>query len=230
MQEPFSQLKGVLSGERFAEYRKTAADDVEAIARYVWNARLCEALYPGLLHLEVALRNSLHTAISAKFPTGPWQDVPCWMDRVAPILESDEREQIRRAKERLTDKSKALEPGRMVAELTFGFWTSLLDVRYEHNQVFWPGLLAPVFPHIPKRERKRKVVSVRLNRIRNLRNRVFHYEPIWHWRDLPQQQEELLEAIGWLSTDLQIVSRAHDRFAEVYAAGYNAYRFGIVGA
>jgi hypothetical protein len=48
---------------------------------------------------------------------------------------------------RLRRKGKPSVPGRVVAELTFGFWTNLLDVRYERRQILWPPLLEAAFPH-----------------------------------------------------------------------------------
>ena len=229
MQDPFLDLKVAISNVRFAEYARTASNDAEALARYVWNARLCEALYPALLHVEVALRNNLHNAISARFPTGPWVDVPCWMDLTAPILEADEIKEVNKAKWRLKEKGRPLEVGRMVAELNFGFWNSLLDVRYERSNILWPHLLQDVFPNIPKRDRKRKVVSTRVNKIRHLRNRVFHYEPIWHWMDLMAQHEALVETVGWLSTDLLILTRAVDRFDDVFHETWNRHATGVLG-
>jgi len=106
------------------------------------------------------------------------------MDASTPIQEQMERAAVGRAKDTLVKQAKPLEAGRMVAELSFGFWTSLLDVRYERSNVLWPHLLRPTFPRMRNRDRKRKTISARINSIRLLRNRVSHHEPIWHWRDL----------------------------------------------
>lgn len=229
MQDPLLDAKTALSLERFAEYRKTAADDSEALARYTWNTRLCEALYPSLHYFEVALRNNLHSAISTRFPSGPWSDVQCWMDLTNPVLDEIERRAVNRAKGVLRDQGKPLEIGRMVAELNFGFWTSLLDVRYERSNVFWPHLLRPTFPRMPKTDRKRRIVSARINSIRLLRNRVSHHEPIWHWRDLKSQHDGILEALSWISSDLALLLRTIDRFEEVFHEGWNRYRTGVLG-
>ncbi len=52
MQDPLDHLKQVISAPRFAEYARTASSDADAVGRYVWNTRLCEALYPSLNGLE----------------------------------------------------------------------------------------------------------------------------------------------------------------------------------
>jgi hypothetical protein len=197
---------------------------IDALARYSWNSYLGASLYPTLLHLEVAFRNRLHDAVASRYPIGAWQDVDCWLGRVPPILAPSEFAQVQVATDRLRRTGKPITPGRVVAELTFGFWTNLLDVRYEQRQVLWPPLLEKAFPHLPAIQRTRRVLAKRFNMLRRLRNRVFHYEPIWHWRDLSNQHEMLLEAISWLSPELLRLASATDGFPITYANGWRAYR------
>lgn len=82
----------------------------------------------------------------------------------------------------LTRQHKALNPGRIIAELNFRFWTSMLDKRYE--QVLRPQLIKTAFPYMQRKIRTRKVLSQQFHKIRQLRNRIFHHKPIWHWQDL----------------------------------------------
>lgn len=42
--------------------------------------------------------------------------------------------------------------------------------------------------------------------MRILRNRIFHYEPIWHWPDLDQRQIELKNLITWMNQNLLLSS------------------------
>jgi hypothetical protein len=122
---------------------------------------------------------------------------------------------------------KPLTAGRVVAELTFGFWTSLCDRAYERP--LWQPLWRrrTVLPHLPRRHRTRHFVSAHLNGIRLLRNRVFHYEPVWHRRDLAQRHQDILEAIGWVSPVLAATAAPLDRFPLVYAQGSGAFRAGL---
>ena len=108
-----------------------------------------------------------------------------------------------------------------MAELRFGFWTSLFDVRYEQNRVLWPRLLGAQLldSSSPRSVRSRKQLSPRLNRIRHLRNRVFHHEPIWHWSNLAQQHAAALDLIGWFSPALRSTIEPGDRFRSVHLAG-----------
>jgi hypothetical protein len=58
-------------------------------------------------------------------------------------------------------------------------------------------------------------MSARLNRLRRLRNRVFHHEPIWYWRDLSQQHQKVIEVIGWINPAMKSFIWGFDRFAQV---------------
>ena len=213
-----------LSRERLDAYRYRGDDDVGAISTYLWSVRLCETLYPALHGLEVALRNSLFNAGEQRFAGVAHREVPCWLDAHPPILAPDEWSRVQEAKARLRARGKPLDPPHLVAELTFGFWTALLDVRYEHRQVLWPHLLSAVFPAVPPQLRRRKEISARLNRVRLLRNRAFHHEPIWHWRNLRAQHAGIRELLAWIDPSFDATVALLDRFAETYAAGRSAFR------
>lgn len=211
--EHLSSLRLAVSQERLEPYtHQNDTDGLEAFSRYVWNMLISEALYPALQGLEITLRNSIHSAATDAFGS------EFWMDSKRSPLQDRERKSVRKAKTRLLDDDKAITPGRLVAELNFGFWTSLLYSRYE--QVLWPKLTKSAFPHVPRRMRNRKALDSRFNSIRYLRNRVFHYESIWHWKDLTQQHADLLDAIGWISPAVQRTVAIMDRFPTVYGKGH----------
>jgi hypothetical protein len=89
----------------------TGDDLREAIRLYERNTSLSEALYGLLQGLEVALRNSMHHALSLGLAREDWYDAVLW--QVA------QQEQLANAKESLHRKAKPMTPGGMVAELTF---------------------------------------------------------------------------------------------------------------
>lgn len=215
MQANFAQqLTQVLSSERLAAYRSRLpqpASDLQLFGRYAWNMALSESLYPGLQVLEIALRNTLHHAASQHFNRDDWFDAPSVLQHY------HERDAIQKAKTTLTQQSKPHDAARIVAEVSFGFWTSLLDKRYE--QTLWPKLLKPAFPHMPRTVRTRKELSKRFHTVRQLRNRVFHHEPIWHWRDLPQQHQQILEALTWIEPAACDLVNTLDRFPSVHSQG-----------
>lgn len=194
----------------------------EILARYLWNVALCEALYPSLQMLEVALRNTVFDAGCAVYPAGvpaPPGRVPCWLDTPG-LLHAQEASKVNAARTALRNAGKPLEPGRLVAELTFGFWTALFDVRYENNRFLWPRLFSQkIFGAAPRDRRSRKALSPLLNRVRYLRNRAFHHEPIWHWRDLREQHALTPALIGWMSPPLLRTVRMMDRFEAAHSGG-----------
>lgn len=214
MQADFAdKLKQALSSERLAAYqhRMTQNGDLNLFSHYAWNMALSESLYPALQVLEVALRNTVHHTALAAFKREDWLDDPH-------VIHSRDREAVIKAKDNLRRQRKPLEQGRIIAELNFGFWTSLLDSRYE--QVLWPRLIKRCFPHMPNRIRTRKILSKRFNRIRHLRNRIFHHEPVWYWQDLAQQHQGILEAIRWIAPALDDLVITVDRFPTTYQQNY----------
>ncbi len=207
-------LAASISGERLAPYEQ-AIDQNEvpiSYARYFWNIALSESLYPGLQVLEVTLRNSIHDAISLDRGKEDWFNE---------VLSDQELPALAKIKKRLGSQNVPLPLGQLVANSSFGFWVTLFNRRYEN--ILWPRLLEDVFPFIPNRVRTRKRIFGRLNHIRKLRNRIFHYEPIWKWEELPQSHNGILEVIGWINPDMLEAVKLFDRFPEVYKLGVGHY-------
>jgi hypothetical protein len=147
-------LLSALSEPRLEAYQLRADEPLEAaIGRYMWNIALCRSFYPALHLLEVTLRNNLHRVVTVHCGTAEWYD------RRPSVLTLHEQEAIVKAKAELGRQRKPEEPDRVVAELSFGFWTSLLGKNYE--QKLWPKLLCLMFPHMPRRQRTRANVADR---------------------------------------------------------------------
>ena len=184
-----AQLKNIehfLSSQRLTPYLLLADNDKrKAIRLYERNTDLSEALYGILQGLEIALRNSIHHTMSAN--TGR-ED---WFDAIA--FAYPQTEQLSSAKKALTQQSKPLETGRIIAELSFGFWTSLLGPSYS-NKIWFPLKLWMAFP---AKSCGRKETYKRLDKIRLLRNRVAHHESILA-RNLRQDVLEITEVISWI--------------------------------
>lgn len=218
MTHPLDTLMAGLSTQRLGPYlAHSQGNPRQALARYHWNLRLSEALYP-LLHLnEVVFRNIMHQALTHEFGTENWfQGI--WMH-------PREQRAIEKviAELRKRDGEQPISPDKVVAELTFGFWCSLCDTRYEHKQILWPKLLRhPLLKQLPKRKRQRRALSSSVNRLRQLRNRVFHHEPIWHWKDLPRRHTDAIELLQWFNPEAARVLQHTDRFNEIYQQGPTA--------
>lgn len=207
----------------------------QALARYLWNVSLAEATYPVLHSVEIALRNGLHEAIMLLAGTPTWFEHPT-------LLCDEERPQIAEAQLRLTKAGKdPHDPGRVVAELMFGFWIALLARRYADPGTtaprrLWPDLLERAFPNISAGLRRGETRGIAQLRSRFylvglLRNRVSHHEPVWRGIrldegrvvTLPELHSQTLEALTWLSPDLATVCRSVSRLEAIYQAGAQPY-------
>jgi hypothetical protein len=199
-----------VSAERLETYRPAGGDDLVMLVNYYWNIALCEALYPTLHCVEVALRNTLHTTMTNRFGN------EFWFDDLS-IIFSEQKADVDKARANLARRRQDDNSGKIVAELTFGFWVSLLTKRYEEHLWKPDGyqLVLAAFPSIPRKQRTRSTIHRRYFAINQLRNRVFHFEPIWHRKTLPQDHRDILDALGWISTRQLATVQLFDRFGSV---------------
>ena len=205
----------MLAPERLDAYRQDGAPPVTTLARYLWNMALCESLYSPLQMAEIALRNSLHQFLTVRYQNPAWYDVitglPTW-----------QHNQLAEARQKLADAGKPITPGRMVAELHFGFWTGFFNKAHARTGL-GHALAGKAFPHAPRAERDLRKLDARWKCIRDLRNRVFHHERIIHWTDLESQHTAILEVISWASPELQQMAVALDRFTAIRQQGLNPW-------
>ena len=211
----FQQVESILDPERLDAYRQDGVPPVTTLARYLWNMALCESLYSPLQMAEIALRNSLHHFLSARFKTPAWYDV-------VTSLPSWQQDQLDDARQKLLAAGKNVTPGRMVAELHFGFWTGFFNKSHAQTGL-GHAIAGSAFPHAPRRERDLRRLDTRWKRIRDLRNRVFHHERIIHWTDLDAQHAALLEIIQWVSPELQQMAAVLDRYTAIRRQGLNPW-------
>jgi hypothetical protein len=193
MQAPFSddeeairRLRKTLSEARFERYIHASNRNlVRALRLYQWNAQLSQSLYIKLHVWEVALRNKLNAFLNWKFgPNWPFDN-----QRALRQLTKFDRRRVQEAIERQQRRRTilAVTTDTVVADLSAGFWVALLNEGYE-IPFSWRYNLVHIFPEEPGLS----VVAARLicNDLLNLRNRVAHYEPIYHL-PLPQRKTEL---------------------------------------
>ena len=191
-------LERAITRERLRRYLKATSQDVAAaVALYELNADLASAVLGLLCRLEVGLRNSMHEVLTAQFQTARW-----YAPGGAPLTAHGQRkveEAIRYA------GGGYPPPGKVVAELSYGFWAGLAGRTY-HNSL-WVPCLSRAFP---AGKLSRLSIHIRLERILQLRNRVAHHEPVSTSRRAlhigvgqSMPLEELLECAGWLSAELE---------------------------
>ncbi len=197
-------LEEAISAERLAPYRVLAGGDtVLALRLYERNTALSEALYSALQGLEVTLRNRVDRALASGLGRADWYN--------AELLYAEQLRPVEQAKQALAREEKPPSPGRVVAELSFGFWTGMMGPKYDD---LWRLHLVRVFAHRPL---QRTEAHERLNTIRKLRNRVAHYEPILS-RPLDRDFNRILDAIAWMCPVTSRWVRAQSAFPERFAA------------
>ena len=212
-----ADFRASVSNERLGMYRQrgVAGGDENLVVHYAWNIALSEGLYPILQCMEIALRNSIHDTATKAFGTPYWFDAPGLLDPTGTT-------KIAEARKKLAGEGKAVTAAGIIAEQSFGFWTSLFAGRLD--RLFWRKIVKGTFPGLPRHLGKRSIVSARLNEIRKIRNRVFHHEPIWHIRDLRNKHAQIFEFIEWISPPMAEFVMAIDRFPLLYSAGMTAFQ------
>ncbi|MBI2498596.1 MAG: hypothetical protein HYV75_11975, partial [Opitutae bacterium] len=146
-----------------------------------------------------------------------------WYDAAAFPLTGWGHTEVTKAKEKIFVAGHEITPGRVVAELQFGFWTSLFEAHYEGRCGFLPVGIRYLFPRLPKSQHNRKGLKRTLEEIRVLRNRVFHHERIVHWVDLETRHRSILDVIGWISPELLEMATALDRFSRIRGEGLSPW-------
>jgi hypothetical protein len=210
-------LQRCFTAERLGAYRADGADEQTALARYLLNMALSEALYPVLQFAEVALRNSMHQALSLRFETDNWYDA----EKMP--LTPWQAETIGKAKDALKNGNRIPTSGQIVAELNFGFWTGFFNKAHARTGM-GHYLAKAVFSHAPKAERDAAKQDLYWGRIRRLRNRIFHHERILHWKNLDEQHGEILSLITWIDPNLKDLVASMDRYLPLRSGGLGYWR------
>ena len=204
-----TDLHRSLSRDRLEAYRpRPHGTDLEMLTNYFWNIDLAEALVPCLHAAELALRNTVHGTLSAHYGTDMW-----FYERG--VLEPGQLIQFANALAKVFKKPQP-HAGRIVAELTFGFWTAVLSAPYD-QRVWAPNkyaLFRAAFPHAVGFSRNQ--VATRFAEIKHLRKRIAHYEAVWYRQNLSREHAEIHQAIQWINPTLGQAILAVDTFAAVF--------------
>ena len=193
-----------LTLERLRSYLHASDGDLDAALRlYEWNTLMSGALHEDIGRVEVVLRNALDQALTVHGQNSGWPTA--WYQRQAlfPGKHGQRaKADINTARDRATRRHTVPEAqGKVVAELTFGFWRFLCTGPYLTS--LWVPVLAAAFPNHPHAGDPRRVrtdVDDRVQRVHFVRNRVAHHEPIHH-RDLQRDYDGMIELMAWICTD-----------------------------
>lgn len=198
-------LEAKLSTPRMSRYLKGSKyQQTRAAEAYVHNMKIAESLVSIFHVLEVSLRNGIHKEMTLEYGRPDWYEA--WRSSGTPQLQR-QYERVAGAKKDLLIRQVAITSDNIVAELSFGFWTSLFN-RATIIDLSKP--LMKVFHHCPRSMRKPDSIRTRLNKARDLRNRCFHHEPLL-WQPLHELHHDISEVIAWIDPQLHAWISDHDR-------------------
>lgn len=114
------------------------------------------------------------------------------------------RKKVERAERGIRRSGGSVTAGKVIAEQSFGFWTSLFEV---HHYRLIGGVVINAFPNKPAHI-NRAAIANKLNDIRRFRNRIYHNEPICFdnsnidFSQVNKVRDDIYELLLWIDTEL----------------------------
>ena len=164
-----------LTPPRLTKYlAATNNDPHRALRLYALNTRVSAEFLADLHYVEIALRNRFDEQLTLTFGAS-WFDQPGFK-ALLPLRSMDILRTARSKAAKHLPAGTPVKPGKVIAELSFGFWLTLTNPSFEHT--LWVPCLHKAFR--PRRVPARSAFNAMLEKLRVLRNRVAHHEPIFH--------------------------------------------------
>ncbi|WP_432489325.1 hypothetical protein [Kineococcus sp. SYSU DK018] len=193
-----------ISPDRLTSYQHAAAQrGCDVLELYVWDRDLAAAAVADIAILEVAMRNALSHALAQLAAREDWYATDLGLDNRSTAA-------ITRAWKDLPAAQRT--PGRVVAQLMFGFWRNLLEaggdigedprkVRADYERL-WRAQVKNAFPGGRPQACERGAQFTHtwtlavIKDVHDLRNRAAHHEPLVNGFPLPGEQRRLSAAEG----------------------------------
>jgi hypothetical protein len=192
-------IPAVLSPARFQTFLIARDNNaLRALQLYQWNAQIsAEFLYP--LHVfEICLRNAVANAAGSAYRSDEWPWSTAF-EMSLPTTHSPQRFSPRR--ELVATRDWRPRPrqttGKVIAELKFAFWVSMYTGR--HDGRLWNQYMRREYPNLPQgmtAASARERIRATADKVRDLRNRIAHHEPIFS-RDLKTEYQGIAEIVGY---------------------------------
>ena len=212
----FYVLESAFSPERMQTYLDAAeGNHGNAPWLYARNAQLGAAFHGPLQALEVAMRNAMHIRLEERYGSQ-------WCTNPDAGLDSKAQDIVAR----FLRERRVQTPDQFVAAMSMGFRVRLVGRggwvnggrRADYDRTLWRPALHRAFPGCRRAEVHRK-----LNSLRELRNRIAHHEPIvGGGRDPNCDHDDLLEAVGWISSDVRAWIEHHSSLPDTLRAQESA--------
>ena len=204
----YSKLEYYLSKPRLERFLKaTMNSQAKAKKLYVVNLKVSQAFYPVLNLFEIFLRNTIDHHISNHFQDPNWimsEKTGFMSDPTLAPSKYFLKKSVQKAENSIKRKGNAVTPGKLIAEQSLGFWTSIFET---HHYRLIKGAPIQGFPNKPEKA-NRNLINKKLNKIRQFRNRIYHNEPICFNNfniDFSKAQDiknDVYDILNWIDIDL----------------------------
>lgn len=227
MEPDYVKIARFISANRIQKYEQVCGGDKQKVLKlYQTNLRLSQAFYPLLSLFEVVLRNAINEELTGYFSDPDWiiNEQAGFMSSPS-LLRYDliKKKTVpnnfmkKKVSEVIKDLHGSHTQGKIIANLTFGFWTAFFDVP--HYKILL-GRPIKIFSKLPP-YCNRNIVYQKLKRINDFRNRVYHNEAIIFTSDasgnvvfdlykLKDIYIDINELFSWLDLDFKAWTRRID--------------------
>ena len=214
-----NEIIAALSHERLHPYLLfTATKSEEAsLIPYDLVQRLSSRLFLPLQYLEVTLRNRVYEVLKEHYrwrrkkykELSEPEDWLLWMPQKK-SLRTKINDACNYASKNV--KGRAMGVGDIISGLSFGAWIDILKEypSQKSHYHFWLFTQNKIFPNA--KGETRETICAELVEIKKIRNRLFHYEPIWNFDgitnchmgllEILSKYERIMQAIHWISEDM----------------------------
>ena len=220
-------LESIISAPRFARYLSRYNGNRTVAARmYAWNLSVSAAFWEPICVLEVAVRNAIHDQLVEGRKRPDW-----WNDTTLNLCRN-ERDSVNAAIATLVARGNTSPTSdQVVAATSFRLWVGLTGEGLVGNHLFryettlWQPRLIKAFPNAG--QRRRKYIHAELDKIRVLRNRIAHHEPIYN-APLPALHDAIIEIAAMVHPDAGTFIAHSSRVPAVLANQQSALTTGTI--
>ncbi len=205
----YDKLELFVSTARLRKYKVACeGSKTRALELYKANMLLSQAFYPILNHFEVFFRNAVNRELVGHFEDPRWiiNEKDGFMShrslyRTRFFL----KKSVEKAERSLLEIGRPITTSGVMAEQSFGFWTSFFEAR--HFGLVRASVLN-VFPFRPS-STDRSSIRDTLKEIRDFRNRVYHNEPICFddshidFSSAESARTKIYTLLDWIDSDLR---------------------------
>ena len=205
---PYIKTEYHLSKPRLSRYLKASnKNKTKAIRLYKNNLKVSRSFYPLLSIFEITFRNSLNRVLVSHFQDSDWiinQQNGFMNDSSLKQGNYFLKYKVKSAVDNLNWNNTNITIGKIIAEQTLGFWTSLFK---NYHFALLKGNILSAFPYRPKGY-KRNDIYKELKKINDFRNRIYHYEPICFsgntidFSSAVDVHKSILELLKWIDSSI----------------------------